>query len=182
MHDHRQVANPIHFNAIGGTFQNELRGSLAFQAVDQTDDRDVLLHLTKSFQCLRFLPIRAGILGDHKVKGLRMEEFGKLLGSYHNICADYESCLLEFIQTVLNLRQETMNKEDSHGISSEPKCLEWRGPFRLVQVGFGLQRHKKRFNIAGWQVPSAKLPPGSIEVTSWVDYELRSAMAVQYWT
>ena len=136
MHGHRQVANPIHFNAIGGTLENERRRGFAFQAVDQKDDRDVLLHLAKNVQCLRFLPIRAGVLGHYKVKGLRTQPLGELLGSHNYFCADNEAHLFEFIQAVLNLRRETMNKEDSHKISVEPKCVEGRGSFHSLQVCF----------------------------------------------
>ncbi len=84
MHGHRQVADPVHFDTIGGAFfQDELRGSFAFQAVDQKDDRDVLLHLMKNVQYLCFLPVGAGVLGHHEVIGVRTEPFGELFGSYN---------------------------------------------------------------------------------------------------
>jgi len=83
VHRHRQVANPLHFDAIGDTAKDELRGGFPFQRIDQKDDGDVLLHLTKNVQHLGFLPIRAGVLGYHEVKRLRTEPLRELLGSHN---------------------------------------------------------------------------------------------------
>src|SRR5258707_15526736 len=82
---HRQVAKPLRFDAIGSAAENELGGGFPFQAFDQKDDRDVLLHFTKNIQYLRFLPIRAGVLGYHEVKGLRTEPLPELLRSHNYI-------------------------------------------------------------------------------------------------
>jgi len=35
---------------------------------------------------------------------------------------------------VFNFGRETMNKEDSDEISTEPKCFEGRGSFHLLEV------------------------------------------------
>jgi hypothetical protein len=74
------------------------------------------------------------VLGHYKVKGLRTEPFDELLGSHDYICADHESGLFEFMQAVLNLRRETMNNEDSHEVSTEPKCFEGWGSFHRLHV------------------------------------------------
>ena len=103
MNGDRQMTNAIHFNTVGGTFQDQLRSGFAFQAVDQEDEGDVLLHLVQEIQHLRFLPVRAGVLGNNKVKALRTESPGELLGSHNNIRADREAHPFEFIQTALNI-------------------------------------------------------------------------------
>ena len=110
MHRHWQVANPLHFDTIRSTPEYELGGRFPFQSIDQKDDRDVLLHLTKDIQYLCFLPIRAGVLGYHEVKGFPTEPLGELLGSHNYVCAENESRLLEFRQAVFNVSQETMDK------------------------------------------------------------------------
>src|SRR5260370_26076930 len=110
MNRHWQVTNPLHFDTIGSTPEYELCGGFPFQAINQKDDRDVLLHLTKDIQYLCFLPIRAGMLGYHEVKGLRTEPLGELLGSHNYVCAENESRLLEFRQPVFHFSQETMDK------------------------------------------------------------------------
>jgi len=56
------------------------------------------------------LPIRAGVLGYHEVKGFPTEPLGELLGSHNYVCAENESRLLEFRQAVFNVSQETMDK------------------------------------------------------------------------
>jgi hypothetical protein len=75
------MANAIHFNAIGSTFQDEVRGHFAFQAVNQKNEGDVLLYLAQQVQRLRFLQVRVGILGHYNVIDLRTEFFGALMGS-----------------------------------------------------------------------------------------------------
>jgi hypothetical protein len=67
------MANAIRFNTIGSTFQDELRGGFALHALDQEDERYVLLHLAHEVQQLRFLPVCAGVFGHNKVKELRMK-------------------------------------------------------------------------------------------------------------
>jgi hypothetical protein len=56
--------------------------------------------------------VRAGVLGDHKVIGVRAKPLGKLLGSYNYLRADREMHLVEFLQAALYFRYVTMNKED----------------------------------------------------------------------
>jgi hypothetical protein len=75
------MANAIHLKTISSAFQDELRGGFALQAVDQKYEGDVLLHLAQEVQHLRFLPVWAGVLGHDKVKELRTQPFGELLGS-----------------------------------------------------------------------------------------------------
>ena len=53
--------------------------------MDQKDEGDVLLHLAQEVQHLRFLPVWAWVLGHHKVKELRTEPFGELLGGENYI-------------------------------------------------------------------------------------------------
>ena len=114
------------------------------------------------------MPIRAGVLGHHKVKGLRTEPFGELLGSHNYLCADYESRFLEFIQAVLNLRRESMNKQDSHKISFESKRVGGRGWFHALQIWFWFRGHSKPTNEPGgspFPRPTAPNCPGSVTVT-----------------
>jgi hypothetical protein len=85
MNGYRQMANVIHFNTIGSTFQDELRGGFAFHAVDQKDEGDVLLHLAQKVEYLRFSPVCAGVLGHNEVKQLRTESSGELFGCHNYI-------------------------------------------------------------------------------------------------
>src|SRR6266550_1070626 len=88
----------------------------------------------QEFQCLRFPPVGAGVLGDNQVKGAPAQPFGKLLGSYNYFCADREMQLVEHLQAALYFRYVTMNKEDvqrrisafrsTRGVSLE---AGWRG-------------------------------------------------------
>src|SRR5258708_36812712 len=124
MHRHRQVANPLHFDTIGSTPEDELGGRLPLQAIDQKDDRDVLLHLTKDIQHLCFLPIRAGVLGYHEVKGFRTDPLGELLGTHNYVRAENESRLLEFRQAMFNFGEKTIHKKDAHKTEFRSVYLE----------------------------------------------------------
>jgi len=62
------MANIILFDTIGSTFENELSGGFAFQAMDQKDERDVLLQLSQEVQNLRLMPVCTWVLGYNKVK------------------------------------------------------------------------------------------------------------------
>src|SRR6266849_994673 len=135
------MANAIHFDTIGSTFQDELRSGFAFQVADQKDDRDVLLHLAQEVQHLRFSPVWAVVLGHNKFKELRTESFGELLGSHHYIRADRESHPLEFIQAALDICYSTIHKEDSHEILSALICVAGRSSFHLLEVMLSCRRH-----------------------------------------
>jgi hypothetical protein len=58
----------------------------------------------QEFQCLRFPPVGAGVLGDNKVTGAPAQPFGKLLGSYNYFCVDREMQLVEHFQAALYFR------------------------------------------------------------------------------
>src|SRR5260370_17627456 len=62
MHSHWQVANPIYFNAVGDTPQDELSGGFFFLVVNQKNQGDFLLHFIKNVHPLPFPPIMAGLL------------------------------------------------------------------------------------------------------------------------
>ena len=79
------MANTIHFNAFGSTFQDEFCSGFAFQAMDQKNEGYIFLHLAQEVQHLHFLPVGAGVLGHDKVKGLRTESVGELLGTHNYI-------------------------------------------------------------------------------------------------
>src|SRR5437879_1034836 len=136
MHRHRQVSDPFHFYAIGSTPEYEFGGGFPLQAINQKDDRNVLLHLTEEIQYLRFLPMRAGVLDYHHVKGFRTDPLGELLGSHNYVCAENESRLLEFSQAMLNFGQETIDKEDAHKAASQSDCVERRSSGHLLHVWF----------------------------------------------
>src|SRR5437879_13903576 len=66
----------------------------------------------QEFQCLRFPPIGAGILGDDKVIGVRAQPLAELFGSSDDLRADREMHLVQLLQAALYFRYVTMNKED----------------------------------------------------------------------
>src|SRR5260370_19224534 len=141
MHRHWQVANPLHFDTIGSTPEYELGSGFPFQAIDQKDDRDVLLHLTKDIQYLCFLPIRAGVLGYHEVKGFRTDPLGELLGSHNYVRAENESRLLEFRQAMFNFGEKTIHKEEAHKASFKSDYVE--------RSGWGPSLHFRFFTAPG---------------------------------
>ena len=128
------MANTICLNAIGSTFQDELRSGFAFQVGDQEDEGDVLFHPMQEAQHLRFLPVRTGVLSHDNVKELGAESFGELRWSHNYIRADRKSHPLEFMTAALNVCQGTMNKEDAHEILSAPKRGEDRSTFHLLRA------------------------------------------------
>src|SRR6266851_2837838 len=109
---HGKMTNVTHFNAIVGASCDELRHRLALQDATDEDKRDLSLRPGQEFQCLRFLPIGAGVLGDNKVIGVRDQPFAKLLGSYNYLRADREMYPVELLQAALYFRCVTMDKED----------------------------------------------------------------------
>jgi hypothetical protein len=93
--------------------QNELCHGFSFHEVDQVDEGDLLLHPVKAVQCLSSVPVGAWVFGENKIKALRMNPVGKLLGRYDDIGGDRESHPLELMQTTLDIYGGTMNKEDA---------------------------------------------------------------------
>ena len=79
------MAHAVHFNTIGSTFQMNSAAVSRFMLFHQEDKRDVLLHLAQEDQHLRFLPVCAGVFGHNKVKQLRAESNGELLGSHNYV-------------------------------------------------------------------------------------------------
>src|SRR5258708_7814635 len=112
MNGHGKMTKVIHFNTIVGASCNEFRDYLPLHGASDEDKRDLLPRLVQEFQCLRFPPVGAGILGQNYVIGLRAQSFGKLLGSFNYLRADREMHPLKFLQTALHFCEVTMNKED----------------------------------------------------------------------
>ena len=136
------MADAIHFNTIGSTLQNELRSGFAFHAVDQKDERDILLHLAQGGPAPAFLAsLELGYSATTRSKSCERSRSSELLGSHNYIRADRESHPLEFMQAALNICQGTMNKEDSHEISSELRYVESGSSFNLLEVEFRSRRH-----------------------------------------
>src|SRR6267143_4024070 len=107
-----KMTNAPHFNAIVGASCNELRHRLTLQDTTDEDKRDLPLRSVQEFQCLRFLPIGAGQLGNNKVIGVRGQPLAELLGSYNDLSADREMYLVELLQAALYFHCVTMDKED----------------------------------------------------------------------
>src|SRR5882672_2309086 len=107
-----KMTNVTHFNTIVGASGNELRHRLTLQYATDEDKRDLPLRSVQEFQCLRFLPIGAGVLGDNKVIGVLAQPFAKLLGSNNDFRADREMHPVELLQAALHFRRVTMGKED----------------------------------------------------------------------
>jgi hypothetical protein len=63
MNSDRQMPNAVHLYAVGSTSQDEFRNRLAFQIVDQEDQRDVFFQLPQELQHLRFVPAETRVLG-----------------------------------------------------------------------------------------------------------------------
>ncbi len=91
------MTNVIHFNTIVGSSCDELRHRLTLQDAADEDKRDRPLRPVQEFQCLRFLPFGAGVLGDNKVIGVRAQPFAKLLRSCDYLRADREMHLVELL-------------------------------------------------------------------------------------
>src|SRR6266404_1507049 len=107
-----KMTNAPHFNTIVGASCNELRHRLALQDATDEDKRDLPLRSVQEFQCLCFLPIGAGVLGDNKVISVRGQPFAELLGSYNDLRADREVHFVELLQAAFYFRCVTMDKED----------------------------------------------------------------------
>src|SRR5882762_3905493 len=112
MNGYGKMTDVTHFNAIVGAFGNELRHRLAVQDAAHEDKRDLSLRSLQEFQCLRFLPIGAGVLGDNQVIGALTQPYTKFLGSNNDLRADREMHPVELLQAALHFRSVTMNKED----------------------------------------------------------------------
>src|SRR6266403_4188956 len=107
-----KMTNAPHFNTIVGASCNELRHRLTLQDATDEDKRDLPLRSVQEFQCLRFLPIGAGVLGDNKVKGVRGQPFAKLLGSNNDLRTAREVHFIELSQASFYFRCVTVDKED----------------------------------------------------------------------
>src|SRR5882724_4148235 len=92
-----KMTNVTHFNAIVGASCNELRHRLPLQDTTDEDKRDLPLRSVQEFQCLRFLPIGAGVLGDNKIIGVRAQPLAELLESDNYLRADREVHLVELL-------------------------------------------------------------------------------------
>src|SRR5467141_5259862 len=112
MNGYRKMTNAPHFNAIVGTSCNELRHRLTLHGATDKDKRDLPLRSVQEFQCLRFPPIGAGILGDNKVIGVRAQPLAELFGSSDDLSADREMHLVEALASSALLPLRDLNKED----------------------------------------------------------------------
>src|SRR6266852_677186 len=112
MNGHRKMTNVIHFNAIVSASCNELRHRLTLQDATDEDKRNLPLRSVQQFQCLRFVPIGAGVLGDNKVIGAPAQPLAKLLGSNNDFRGDREMHPVELLHAALHLRCVTMGKKD----------------------------------------------------------------------
>src|SRR6266852_97424 len=112
MNGYRKMTNVPHFNTIVGASCNELRHRLTLQGATDKDKRDLPLRSVQEFQCLRFPPIGAGILGDNKVIGVRAQPLAELFGSSDDLSADREMHLVEALASSALLPLRDLNKED----------------------------------------------------------------------
>src|SRR5882762_1264407 len=90
MNGYGKMTNVTHFNTIVSASCNELRHGLTLQDTTDEDKRDLSFRSVQEFQCLRFLPIGARVLGDNKVIVVRAQPFAKLLRSNNYLRADRE--------------------------------------------------------------------------------------------
>jgi len=112
MNGYGKVTNMIHFYAVVSSSCNEIRYGLPLQGATDEDKWDLSVRQVQEFECLRFPPMGAGILGDNKVIGVRAQPFAKLLGSYNYLRTDREMHFVELSQAALYFRCLTMKKED----------------------------------------------------------------------
>src|SRR6266403_1073724 len=112
MNGYGKMTNVTHFNAIVSASCNELRHRLTLQDATDEDKRNLPLRSVQQFQCLRFVPIGAGVLGDNQVIGVLAQPLAKLLGSNNDFRGDREMHPVELLQAALHLRCVTMGKKD----------------------------------------------------------------------
>src|SRR6266849_2530241 len=112
MNGYGKMTNVPHFNTIVGASCNELRHRLTLQGATDKDKRDLPLRSVQEFQCLRFPPIGAGVLGNNKIIGVRAQPLAELFGSSDDLRADREMYFVELLQAALYFRYLTMYKED----------------------------------------------------------------------
>src|SRR5882762_3064765 len=111
MNGYGKVTNVTHFNAIVGPSCDELRHGLALQDAADEDKRDLSLRSVQEFQCLRFLPIGARVLGDNQVIGALAQPYAKFLGSNNDLRVDREVHFVKLLQAAFYFRFVTMDKE-----------------------------------------------------------------------
>src|SRR6267378_2556798 len=90
MNGHGKMTNMTHFDAVVSASCNKLRHRLTLQDTTDEDKRDLSFRSVQEFQCLHFLPMGAGVLGDNKVIGVRAQPIAKLLRSNNDFRADRE--------------------------------------------------------------------------------------------
>jgi hypothetical protein len=142
-----KMTNVPHFDAIVGSSCNELRHGLALEKATDEDERDLPLRSVQEFQCLRFLPIGAGVLGDNKVIGVRAQPFAKLLGSTNYLRAHREVHVVELLNAARYFRCVTMNKEDVQRRMSAFGSAQGDS----FEAGWWGRSHWKLANILGGQ-------------------------------
>ena len=106
-----------------GASCNELRHRLTLQDATDQDKRDLALRYVQEFQCLRFPPIGAGILGDNKVIGVRAQPLAELFGSSDDLGADREMHLVELLLATFYVRCVTY---EQRGCAKADVCLPIR--------------------------------------------------------
>jgi len=159
MNGYGKVTNVAHFNAIVGPSGNELRHRLTLQYATDEDQRDLHLRSVQEFQCLRFHPIGAGILGDNQVIGVRAQPLAELLGSDNGLRADREMHLVELLPAALYFRCVTMNKEDVQRRKSAFRSAQGVS----LEAGLWRRSHPKVGIIPGGQsFPLPYWPPPGI--------------------
>src|SRR5882762_1703262 len=142
-----KMTNVAHFDAIVGSSCNELRHGLALENATDEDQRDLPLRSVQEFQCLRFLPIGAGVLGDNNVIGVRAQPFAKLLGSTNYLRAHREVHVVELLYAARYFRCVTMNKEDVQRRMSAFRSAQGDS----FETGWWGRSHWKLANILGGQ-------------------------------
>src|SRR6266403_3999948 len=145
MNGYGKVTNVTHFNAIVGASCNELRHRLPLQDATDEDKRDLPLRSVQEFQCLRFLPIRAGVRGDNKVIGVLAQVFAKLLGSNNDLRTDREVHFIELLQAAFYFRCVTVDKEDV-----QRRMSAFRSPQGIsLEAGLWRRSHQRLGKIPG---------------------------------
>src|SRR6266404_3343664 len=183
MHRHWQVANPLHFDTIRSTPEYELGGRFPFQSIDQKDDRDVLLHLTKDIQYLCFLPIRAGCSATTRSKGSRRSRSANCSGvTTTSALRTNRAFLSSDKQCSTSARKRWTNRMRTRLRLSPIRSSDEAGVPSSMS-GFSLQRLQKRLEMpgGGGSFPRQTAPP-AVMVTSKVGYELHRLTSVQFCT
>jgi len=149
-----KMTNVVHFDTVVGAFCNEVR-TVSRCKVLPTKIRGSACSIVQEFQCLRFPPVGAGVLGDNKViaplhsRSVNSSEFAT------TSALTGEMQLVEHFQAALYFRYVTMTKRMCKGgcLSSDPL-----GASRLRPAG-GVEAIGTKEKFTGPVLPIAMLAP-----------------------